>query len=69
MYQSHAVIWTSKPNSLSSTEVWLKSTTSLVGLGDKLGTDLRIGQPVCCGLCRELFSQEQWDLSKSVDDL
>jgi hypothetical protein len=28
---------------------------SLAGLGEKLGTDLRIGQPVCCGLCREPF--------------
>jgi hypothetical protein len=25
------------------------------GLGDKLGTKLRIGQLACCGLCRELF--------------
>jgi hypothetical protein len=25
-------------------------TASLVGLGEKLGTDPRIGQPACCGL-------------------
>jgi hypothetical protein len=45
----------SKSSSLSSTEVWLKSTISLVGLGEKLGTDPRIGQPMCCRLCREPF--------------
>jgi hypothetical protein len=28
--------------------------------GEKLGTDPRIGQPACCGLCREPFSREQW---------
>jgi hypothetical protein len=28
---------------------------SLAGLGEKLGTDPRIGQPACCGLCREPF--------------
>jgi hypothetical protein len=39
---------------------------SLAGSGEKLGVDARIGQPACCGLCREPFSQEQWDMSKSV---
>jgi hypothetical protein len=28
---------------------------SLAGLGEKLGADPRIGQPACCGLCREPF--------------
>jgi hypothetical protein len=28
---------------------------SLVGSGEKLGMDPRIGQPTCCGLCREPF--------------
>jgi hypothetical protein len=28
---------------------------SLAGLGEKLGTDPRIGQLACCGLCREPF--------------
>jgi hypothetical protein len=56
----------SKPSSLSSTEIWLKLTSLLVGLGEKLGTDLWIGQPACCRLCREPFSREQWDPSKSV---
>jgi hypothetical protein len=47
----------SKPSSLSSTEAWLKPTASMVGFKEKLGTDLRISQPTCWGLCREpLFS-------------
>jgi hypothetical protein len=45
----------SKPSSLSSTEAWLKLAASLVGLGEKLGTDPRIDQSVCCGFCREHF--------------
>jgi hypothetical protein len=28
---------------------------SLAGSGEKLGTDPQIGQPACCGLCRESF--------------
>jgi hypothetical protein len=28
---------------------------SLAGSGEKLGTDPRIDQPACCGLCREPF--------------
>jgi hypothetical protein len=28
-------------------------TASMVGSGEKLGTDLRIDQSTCCGLCRE----------------
>jgi hypothetical protein len=39
------VIWASKPSSLSLIEAWLKSTASLVGIGEKLGMDPRIGQP------------------------
>jgi hypothetical protein len=30
-------------------------TASLAVVGEKLGTDPRIGQPTCCGLCREPF--------------
>jgi hypothetical protein len=26
---------------------------------ERMGTDPLVGQPVCCGLCRESFSQEQ----------
>jgi hypothetical protein len=44
-----------KPSNLSSTEAWFKYTASLVGLGEKLGTDVRIDQPTCCGLCQEPF--------------
>ena len=40
----------------------------LAGLGEKMGTDPRIGQPACCELCQEPFFQEQWDPSKSVGD-
>jgi hypothetical protein len=29
------------------------------------GMDPWIDQSACCGLCRDPFSQEQWDLSKS----
>jgi hypothetical protein len=35
------------------------STASLVGSGEKPGTDPWIGQPACCGLCQEPFSREQ----------
>jgi hypothetical protein len=35
-------------------------TALMTNSGEKLGTDLRIGQPSCCGLYREPFSQEQW---------
>jgi hypothetical protein len=45
----------SKPSSLPSTEACLKSTALLVGLGEKLDTDPRIGQPTCCELCQESF--------------
>jgi hypothetical protein len=39
-YRSHAgVSGPSKPSSWSSTEAWLKSTASLAGLREKLGTD------------------------------
>jgi hypothetical protein len=44
------------------------STTSLVGSSEKLGADPRIGQPVCCGLCREPFFSGAVTLSNSVDN-
>jgi hypothetical protein len=43
-------------------------TASLAVVGEKLDTDPRIGQPVCCGLCREPFFSGAVDLFKSVDD-
>jgi hypothetical protein len=45
----------SKPSSLSLTEAWLKSTASLVGLGEKLGTNPWIGQSAWCELYQEPF--------------
>jgi hypothetical protein len=43
-------------------------TASLVGLGEKLGTDPRIGQPSHCGLCREPFFLGAVALLNSIDD-
>jgi hypothetical protein len=43
-------------------------TALLVGSGEKLGTDPRIGQPACCGLCREPFFSGAVALLNSVDD-
>jgi hypothetical protein len=40
----------------------------MAALGEKLGTDPRIGQPVCCGLCREPFFSGAVTLSIAVDD-
>jgi hypothetical protein len=42
-------------------------TASLVGLGEKLSTDPRVGQPVCCGLCREPLFSGAVALLNSVD--
>jgi hypothetical protein len=41
---------------------------SLAVVGEKLGTDPRIGRPSCCGLCREPFFSGAVDLFKFVDD-
>jgi hypothetical protein len=55
-YWSHTGIYgPSKPSSWSPIGAWLMLTASLVGKGEKLGTDTRIGQPACYGLCREPF--------------
>jgi hypothetical protein len=48
--------------------VGFASTASLVGLGEKLGMNPRIGQPLCCGLCREPFFSRAVTLFNSVDD-
>jgi hypothetical protein len=59
----------SKPTSLPSTYAWLcPPTASLVGSGEKLGTDLWIGQPACCGLCEEPLFSEAVALLNSIDD-
>jgi hypothetical protein len=44
-----------KPSSWSSSGAWLTPLALLAGSGEKLGTDPQIGQPACCGLCREPF--------------
>jgi hypothetical protein len=47
MYRSHAGVYgPSKRSSWSPTGAWLTPTGSLVGLGEKLGTDPWVGQPV-----------------------
>jgi hypothetical protein len=68
-YRSHANVYgLSKPSSLSSTEEGFAPTTSIAALGEKLGTDPRIGQPACCGLYREPFFSGAVALSITVDD-
>jgi hypothetical protein len=57
-----------KPSSLPSTDGSFTPTASMAGSGDKLGTDPRIGQPSCCGLCWEPFLSEVVALSIIVDD-
>jgi hypothetical protein len=42
-------------------KVGFAPTASMVGLGEKLGTDPWIGQPSCCG-----FGQEPFFLKSSV---
>jgi hypothetical protein len=44
------------------------SPASLAIMGEKLGMDLRIGQPACCGLCQEPLFSGIVDLFKSVDN-
>jgi hypothetical protein len=44
------------------------STASLVGSGEKLDTDPRIGQPACCGLCQKPFFSGTVPLLNDVDD-
>jgi hypothetical protein len=49
-------------------KVGFAPTASLVGSGEKLGTDPRIGQPACGGLCREPFFSGAVALLNSIDD-
>jgi hypothetical protein len=68
-YRSYAGVYVrSKPSSQLSIETWLFPTTSLAVVGEKLGTDLWIDQPACCGFCQEPFFSGAVDLFKSVDD-
>jgi hypothetical protein len=57
-----------KPSSLLLIDVLPFSTASLVGSEEKLGMDLWIDQPTCCGLCREPFFSGAVTLSNFVDD-
>jgi hypothetical protein len=57
-----------KPSSLPSTEGDITPTASMVVSGEKLGMDPWIGQPACCGLCREPFFSVVVALSIAVDD-
>jgi hypothetical protein len=57
----------SKPSSMPSTEGGFTPTASMVVLREKLDMDLRIGQPVCCGVSGALFSRAV-ALSIVVDD-
>jgi hypothetical protein len=69
MYRSHAGVYGPiKPSGRLLTEAWLFPTVSLAVVGERLGTDSWIGQPTCCGMCRELFFMGAVDLFKSVDD-
>jgi hypothetical protein len=43
-------------------------TASLVGSGEKLGTDPQIGQAACCGLCQEPFFSGVVALLNFIDE-
>jgi hypothetical protein len=49
-------------------KVGFAPTASMVVLGEKLNTDLRIGQPLCCELGREPFFLGAVTLLNSVND-
>jgi hypothetical protein len=57
-----------KPSSLMSTVGAFTPTASMAGSGEKLGTYPWIGQPSCCGLCREPFFSGAVALSVTVND-
>jgi hypothetical protein len=50
------------------TEGGFTPIASMASSGEKLGMDLRIGQPLCCGLCRESFFSRAMALCIAVDD-
>jgi hypothetical protein len=49
-------------------EVGFAPTTSTAVLGEKLGTDLWIGQLACYGLCQEPFFSGAVALLNSIND-
>jgi hypothetical protein len=57
----------SKASSLPSTEGGFTPTTSVVALGEKLGTDPWINRLLCWGLGREPFFSGAVALSNAVD--
>jgi hypothetical protein len=57
-----------KPGSLPSIEDGFTPTASMAILDEKLGTNPRIGQLLCCGLGREPFFSGAVALSIAVDD-
>jgi hypothetical protein len=57
-----------KRSSQLSIEDYLFHTASVAVIGEKLGTDLWIGQSSCCGLGWEPFFSGAVDLFKSIDD-
>jgi hypothetical protein len=68
-YRSHAGVYgPSKPSSCHQQMLGFAPTTSMVGSGEKLGTDPRIGQSACCELCWEPFFSGAVALLNSVDD-
>jgi hypothetical protein len=69
MYQSH--VGDIGPVSLVASrqqKVGFAPTFSMAILREKLSTDPRIGQPVCCGLCRKPFFLGVVARLNSVDD-
>jgi hypothetical protein len=58
----------SKSSSLPSTEGDFTSIASMAGSGEKLGTNPRISQPSCCGLCREPFFSGAVPLFIAIDN-
>jgi hypothetical protein len=57
-----------KPSNWLLTEGGFTPTTSMVGSGEKLGTNPWIGQLACCRLCRESFFSGAVALPIAVDD-
>jgi hypothetical protein len=57
-----------KPSRLSLTEGGFTPTASMVVLGEKMGTNPRIGQSSCCGLGQEPFFLGTVALSIPVND-
>jgi hypothetical protein len=66
MYQSHAGVYGPSKPTVDSCSAF--SIASLVGSGEKMGTNPWIGRPTCCGLCRKPFFSRAVTLCNIVDD-